>query len=81
MEPSVEFNNASEHIFTDISSEEWRAYTTPAVNVFIHFPLKLHVSANGHRVFSADGICHYIGTRHGFYLTWKPKAGQPHFVK
>jgi len=82
-----EFRNGTSLEFQDISSEEWREYVTPtgadsnkALVIRIEAPLKLHVSASGgHRVFSADGVSHYIpaGWKH---LRWKARAGSPHFV-
>lgn len=77
----MEFRNESGKEFTDISSEAWRSYRTPAGELFITEPLQLSVSDNGHRVFDASGHSHYIDTRQGFILIWKAKDGQPHFVK
>lgn len=73
-----EFTNESGLAFTDISSELWREYEfADGTVVRIEEPLKLNVSRNGHRLFSADGVSHYVpgGWRH---LRWK---GLPNFVK
>jgi hypothetical protein len=75
------FRNESGLEFADISSEEWREYHTPAGSYRIDAPLRLNVSDNGHRVFDASGHSHYVDTRGGFFLRWKAKDGQPHFVK
>ena len=78
----TDFRNESGLKFTDISSEAWREYTF-AGGVIRHLaaPLMLNVSkSGGHRVFTADGHCHYIP---GTFLSieWLVKAGTPHFVK
>lgn len=53
--------NDSSNIFTDISSEEWRQYEfTDGARVTIKNPTHLSVSANGHRIFDAEGISHHI---------------------
>lgn len=79
-----EFNNKSNHEFTDISSEQWRQYTFlkdgAVVALRIQDPLRLAVSASGgHRVFDASGLCHYVPSG-WFHLSWEAKSGQPHFV-
>jgi hypothetical protein len=71
--------------FTDISSEEWRAYSylsgEDIVGLRINKPLALHVSkSGGHRVIDDRGICYYISPK-WVSIIWKPKEGQPHFVK
>ena len=74
------FFNASGLEFTDISSEIWRQYEfQDGFTVRIDAPLRLHVSDNGHRVFDADGISHYIPMG-WVHLSWKAKDGQPAFV-
>jgi hypothetical protein len=75
------FINKGSYSFVDISTEEYREYVFDnKIKVRIENPLKLAISATGHRVFSADGISHYIpfGWVH---LSWKAKPGCPHFVK
>jgi hypothetical protein len=77
----VEFINASEHTFTDISSEENRTYEYPDKFVTLNAPLYLSVSkSGGHRVFTADGRGHYMPTGY-VHISWVPKPGQPSFVK
>lgn len=78
----MEFNNATDLIFTDISSETYREYTFPGGDrVRIENPLWLHVSkSNGHRVFDANGKSHYIPTG-WIHLQWEVKEGAPNFVK
>lgn len=65
--------------WTDISNEEYRTYHFPkGERVRIDNPQKLNVSASGgHRVYSADGISHYIPPA-WIHLEWK---GEPSFVK
>jgi hypothetical protein len=76
-----EFKNESELDFTDISSEQWRRYTWEfGRNVILRSPLWLHVSENGHRVFTADGNSHYVPLG-WVHLEWRAKDGAPHFVK
>lgn len=77
-----EFNNQTQHVFTDISSEEYRVYEfSSGKAVRIDNPLRLNVSpSGGHRLFDAEGISHYI-PKGWVWLRWKAKDGQPHFVK
>jgi hypothetical protein len=77
---TMKFINGSKREFLDISSEEWREYKTLAGTQRIENPLQLSVSDNGHRVFDAQGVSHYIDTRKGFFLSWKAKDGQPNFI-
>lgn len=77
----VEFVNASNLDFSDVSTEEERTYTFPGGHtVTITEPLKLNVSkSGGHRLFAADGVSHYVPA--GWLgLSWKTKPGAPHFV-
>jgi hypothetical protein len=67
----MEFINESNKEFTDISSEDWREYQTPFGIFRITNPLRLSAGENGHRIFDAQGVSHYIDTRLGFYLSWK----------
>lgn len=77
----MNFNNESGLDFIDISSEEYREYNFGSDGfVKIRNPMKLHVSENGHRIFSANGDSHYI-PKGWICLTWKSKNGCPHFVK
>jgi hypothetical protein len=79
---AIEFRNASKAEFSDLSSETYREYSFArdgkTVKVRIDNPLKLAVSQNGHRVFDAAGVSHYIpsGWHH---LQWEVKEGKPHF--
>jgi hypothetical protein len=72
----MEFKNKSNLDFKDISSNEWREYHFPNKEVIrLEKPLWLHVSKNGHRVFTEDGLSHYIPNG-WLHLTWK---ADPHF--
>jgi hypothetical protein len=77
----LEFRNATQLDFADISSEAWREYDFgDGTIVRIEAPLKLHVDDdNGHRVFDAAGLSHYIPPR-WVHLRWQAKDGQPNFV-
>lgn len=76
----TEFINTSENNFRDVSSEEFREYIFPGGDIVrIERPIRLHVSArNAHRVFTADGMSHYI-TSGWLHLRWKAKPGAAHF--
>lgn len=77
----MEFVNQSNYEFTDISSEEQRAYNFGTKGfVKINRPARLAVSESGHRIFTEDGQSHYIPSG-WIQLTWTAKKGQPHFVK
>jgi hypothetical protein len=76
----IEFVNESSNNFVDISSEEYRTYSFGNSEVTIKEPLRLAVSNNGHRVFDASGVSHYI-PKGWIHLSWKAKTGRPHFVK
>lgn len=79
------FKNKTSLQFTDISSEEYRVYEFKSFLFFKRFvkldkPLKLAVSASGgHRVYTADGLSHYIPSG-WIHLYWKAKKGKPNFV-
>lgn len=76
-----DFKQDCGHLFSDISSEQYRVYEFCDKSIRIENPLLLSVSASGgHRVWDAKGVSHYIpsGFRHIF---WEAKEGQPHFVK
>jgi len=79
---TLAFNNATDLVFSDISSEAWRIYTFPSgATVEIQEPQRLHVSdSGGHRVFDAAGVSHYIPAG-WVHLRWKAQDGHPHFVK
>lgn len=81
--PNEGFLNESGLDFKDISSELERTYTFPNGNTYyIKEPLFLHVSASGgHRLYSADGLCHYVQPREGWAISWKVREGKPSFVK
>jgi len=77
----TDFKNESDLVFKDISTEANRTYRFPAGDfVILDNPLKLHVSkSGGHRVFTADGISHYISPG-WIHLHWTAKVGAAHFV-
>jgi hypothetical protein len=66
--------------WNDLSDEQFRVYTWPdGAIVKLVAPLKLNVSkSGGHRVFTADGVSHYIpsGWNH---LYWVVHPGEDHF--
>jgi hypothetical protein len=75
-----QFENHSGLDFVDISSEEWREYTFESGAAFrVEHPLRLHVSDNGHRLYDAEGVSHYIPSG-WIHLKWKAKDGSPNFV-
>jgi len=76
----IEFKNESDNVFVDISSEEYRTYNLGKSEVTIVEPVKLAVTNNGHRIFDASGMSHYI-PKGWIHLKWKAKKGEPHFVK
>lgn len=78
--PQHQFENESGLSFEDISSEEWREYSFDSGKTLrIEHPLKLHVSENGHRIYDADGVSHYVPFG-WIHLRWKAKNGSPNFV-
>ena len=81
--PNEGFINESNLEFNDISSELERTYTFPNGNKYhIIEPLYLNVSkSGGHRLYSADGLCHYVQPKEGWAISWKVKEGKPSFVK
>lgn len=78
----TDFNNASDHKFVDISSEDERIYNFGNKGfVKIRNPVLLSVSeSGGHRLFSEDGVSHYVPSG-WIELTWTTKTGKPNFVK
>jgi hypothetical protein len=76
----MEFINKSGLEFADISSEVYREYDFGDRKVRIDNPTHLNVSPNGHRLFDAQGVSHYI-PKGWIHLEWRAKDGQPHFVK
>lgn len=76
-----EFKNESGLEFADISSELWQRYTFPGGDtVYLREPLWLHVSENGHRIFTANGESHYVPLG-WIHLQWRALDGRPNFVK
>ncbi len=76
------FQNESNLVFTDISSEAYREYIFPSGGTYrVENPQFLHVSSSGeHRIF--DGVfSHYIQPVEGWVIRWLAKPGCPHFVK
>lgn len=69
-------SNTSGLEFTDISSEEFRTYIYPNnVQVTLPQPVALNISdRGGHRVYTEDGISHYI-VPGWVHLAWKSKDG------
>ncbi len=67
-------------IFSDLNDEKYRVYEWPDGSIIkLSEPLKLNVSkSGGHRVFTADGISHYIPSG-WIHLHWVVKSGQDHF--
>ena len=76
-----DFINKGVNIFIDIDSELERSYMFPSGNVrTIENPLKLCAKENGHRIWDAQNISHYIPS--GWeQLSWKVKEGEANFVK
>ena len=80
MKKTKDFVNEGENDFIDIDTETKRTYYFENNSVVIENPLKLCVKSNGHRVWDAQNISHYIPT--GWYhLTWEVKEGKANFVK
>ena len=81
-----DFINEGSNEFINIDSELWREYIYQVKDSpfttrrYIKNPLKLCVKENGHRIWDADGISHYIPSG-WIHLMWKAKEGQPNFVK
>lgn len=78
----MEFNNATNLVFTDIQSEEYREYEFDSGRILkITAPLKLNVApSGGHRLYDEAGVSHYI-PKGWIALRWKARVGQPNFVK
>lgn len=86
----ADLRNGTDLHFTDISTEEYRVYKfvqeapenngMPMLQIRIDNPVALNVSKNGHRVWDAKGISHYI-PKGWLHLYWKVKEDAPHFVK
>lgn len=67
--------------FKDISSEQYREYYEGEdLLLRIEFPVGLHVSENGHRVFNEAGESFYIFCENFSHIKFKVKKGQPYFV-
>ena len=76
--------NDTSLIFTDISSESWRAYINAQGKTWytIQSPQWLSVSdSGGHRILDRAGICHYVQPYDCFAIQWQVKDGEPHFVR
>lgn len=76
----IPFINDTSLEFSDISSEQFRTYVFDNAEVTITEPTHLSVGLNGHRVFDAQGMSHYI-PKGWIQLKWKAKVGSPNFVK
>lgn len=76
----MEFIDKSDLVWNNLDSEEWREYEfNDGAKIKIVSPLKLNVSSSGgHRIFSADGLSHYVPSG-WLHLIWKAKEGKPHF--
>ena len=83
MKKSRTFLNASDLVFTDISSESKREYVFPNGNILkIKKPKFLNVSpSGGHRLYSEDGWSYYIKPEDSWWIRWKVCQGMPNFVK
>ena len=81
--PNEGFINESSLEFKDISSEQEREYTFPnGQKLHIGKPLFLNVSpSGGHRLYTEKGWCYYIQPKEGWSIKWRPRKGQPSFVK
>lgn len=81
---SIEFVDALEREWTDISSETQRVYVFEGgTRMVIDQPLRLHVSdSGGHRVFSGEGggKSYYVPPR-WIAIEWQTAPGRPHFVR
>lgn len=71
---------ALDYDWKDIDDEKWRVYVFPGGDeVEIVAPLKIHVSeSGGHRIFDAEGFCHYIPSG-WIHIAWLAKKEQAHF--
>jgi hypothetical protein len=80
----VEFKNESSNKFDDISQETYRTYEFVVdgkiVPIRIEHPLMLSVPSNGHRVYDANGISHYI-PKGWLHIHWGVEEGAANFVK
>jgi hypothetical protein len=75
------FTNDSGLEFDDISSEKYRVYVYPDnFTIRIDEPMRLNVSKNGHRIYDAQGVSHYIN-KGWVHLYWEVHQGSPNFVK
>ena len=75
-----EFRNGSKLTFSVIDDEKYREYVFPQGVIRIDEPLCVNVSASGgHRVFSADGMSHYI-PKGWMVLRWEAKTDRPHIA-
>ena len=75
------FINQGGNKFLDISSETKRIYKfLGGDEIVIHNPIYLCVKDNGHRVWDAQKVSHYIPTG-WIHLKWDVIPGKPNFVK
>lgn len=77
------FRNGTDLVFSDISSEKYREYIFPnGAQYKINAPVYINVSkSGGHRIYSADGVSHYVNPSEGWAIRWEVSDGQPNFVK
>lgn len=81
VERAPEFINESGLDFIDISSEQWRQYDFGGGNVVtIDAPARINLGKNGHRIWTYEGVSHYV-PKGWIHLSWKPRSGEPSFVK
>jgi|TARA_R110000823_G_C15582667_1_gene463237 hypothetical protein len=81
MKTKKDFINTGANTFIDIDSELKREYVfTREDTVVIENPIKLCVKPNGHRVWDAQNVSHYIPSG-WIHLRWQVKEGEPNFVK
>ena len=80
-EAGVPFRAPLENLltFNDLSDEQYRVYDFGTHQIRLKNPMKLNVSENGHRVYTADGISHYI-PKGWIHLYWQVKPLAPHFA-
>lgn len=81
MKKKEDFINKGSNVFIDIDTEIKRTYLFPSgLEIVIKNPLKLCVKENGHRVWDANNVSHYI-PKGWVHLYWEVKDGCPNFVK
>jgi len=80
MKTTEDFINKGENEFIDIDTEIKRTYHFEKNTVVIYNPLKLCVKENGHRVWDAQNVSHYI-PKGWHHLEWEVHHKAPNFVK